>query len=242
MRLDFSEVLHYWPVFLHGFLLTCAISALALVPSVALGAAIAVGRLSRHRVMAGAMLILIEVIRDLPFMVILFVMYYLPPAFGLRLPAFWIGVLTLSIYSAAYFAEIIRGAILSVPRGQMDSAQATGMSQYQALRHVIFPQMMGYFLPPATNQAIMIVKDSSILSTITVTELTMSGNIVMTYTVAPVEIFVIVTALYWVVCAALSQAGARLEARVQRRVRRPARQVSITADSAKAAMLGRDLS
>jgi len=239
MRLDFSAVLHYWPVFLHGFLLTLAASVLALAPSVALGAAIALGRLSRLRLMAVAMLMLIEAIRDLPFMVILFVMFYLPPAFGLRLPAFWIGVFTLSIYSGVYFAEIIRGAVLSVPRGQMDSARATGMSQYQALRHVVFPQMMGYFLPPATNQAIMLVKDSSVLSTITIAELTMSGRIVMTYTVAPVEIFIIITALYWLICAAVSQAGKRLEARLQQRVRRPNGHPAVNAVSAKAAMLGR---
>ncbi len=184
---------------------------------------------------------LIEAIRDLPFMVILFVMFYLPPAFGLRLPAFAVGVFTLSVYSAAYFAEIIRGAILSVPRGQMDSARATGMSRYQALRYVVFPQMMGYFIPPATNQAIMIIKDSSILSTITVSELTMSGRIVMTYTVAPIEIFVVITALYWLICAAVSHTGKRLEARLQRRVRRPAKQKVVNADAVKAATPGRDL-
>ena len=159
MKFDFGIVLQYWPVILSGFVLTLIASGLALVLSLVLGTLMAIGRLSRNRLMAGATLMLVEVIRDLPFMVILFMTFYLLPAVGLRLPAFEVGVLTLSLYAAAYYAEIIRGAVLSVPRGQMDLARATGMSRNQAFRHVIFPQMMGYFLPPATNQAIMIVKD-----------------------------------------------------------------------------------
>jgi ABC-type amino acid transport system permease subunit len=147
-------------------------------------------------------------------MVILFIMFYMLPACGIRIPAFAVGVLTLGLYGAAYYSEIIRGAILSVPRGQMDSARATGMSRNQAFRHIIFPQMMGYFVPPATNQAIMIVKDSSILSTITVLELTMSAKVVMTYTYAPIEIFVVITVLYWLMCTGLSHIGSWLETRL----------------------------
>jgi polar amino acid transport system permease protein len=212
---DFTTVFQYWPVILSGFLLTLLVSGLSLVFSLILGTVLALGRLSRNQTMVGLTSVLVEVFRDLPFMIILFLMFYLPPALKLRFPAFEVGVFTLSIYAAAYYAEIIRGAILSVPRGQMDSARATGMSRNQAFRYVVFPQMVGYFLPPATNQAIMIVKDSSILSTITVTELTMSGKIVMTFTSAPIEIFVVISVLYWLICAGVSRAGMWLERRLR---------------------------
>src|SRR5262249_5040317 len=127
MRLDFSAVAENWPVILHGFLLTLTVSALALLLGLALGTVLAIGRLSASRLTAVSALALIEVIRDLPFMVILFMMFYLLPALGLRLPALETGIFTLGLYAAAYFAEIIRGAILSVPKGQMDSALALGM-------------------------------------------------------------------------------------------------------------------
>jgi His/Glu/Gln/Arg/opine family amino acid ABC transporter permease subunit len=215
MTLDFSSIAQYWPVFAEGLFLTLAASLLALAIALALGAVLAVCRLSRSRLASSAALVFVEVMRDLPFMVLVFLIFYLLPALDIRLPPFEVGVLTLGLYEAAYFAEIIRGAILSVPKGQMESARAIGMSRAQAFRHVIFPQMMGYFLPPVTNQAVMVVKDSSILSTITVVELTMSGRIVVTYTVAPIEIFLIISILYWLICSGLSRAGAWLERALQ---------------------------
>ncbi len=219
MTLDFLSVVQYWAVFAKGLALTLAASLLALAMALALGAGLALGRLSRRRLVSGAALALIEVIRDLPFMVLVFLVFYLLPAAEIRLPAFGVGVLTLGIYESVYFAEIVRGAILSVPKGQMDSARAIGMSRTQAFRYVIFPQMMGYFLPPATNQAVMVVKDSSILSTITVAELTMSGRIAVTYTVAPIEVFLVISILYWLICSGVSRAGAWLERALQPHVR-----------------------
>jgi His/Glu/Gln/Arg/opine family amino acid ABC transporter permease subunit len=223
MTFDFLSVAQYWAVFAEGLYLTLAASLLALALALALGAVLALGRLSRRRLVSGAALVFIEVVRDVPFMVLVFLVFYLLPTIEIRLPAFGVGVLTLGVYEAVYFAEIIRGAILSVPKGQMDSARAIGMSRAQAFRYVIFPQMMGYFLPPATNQAVMVVKDSSILSTITVAELTMSGRIAVTYTVAPIEIFLVISILYWLICSGVSRTGAWLERTLQPHLRsRPA--------------------
>jgi polar amino acid transport system permease protein len=85
------------------------------------------------------------------------------------------------------------------------------MSKGQALRYIVFPQMLGYLLPPATGQAVLVIKESSVLSTITVAELTMAGQIVQGYTYAPVEVFLIVTVLYWALCSGVSRAGLFLE-------------------------------
>jgi len=212
MKFDYSVLATYWVLIVRGVGITIAVSALALLLAPALGAGIALARLARNPAVRWLAAAYVELGRNLPFMVIAFLFFFGLPAYGIRWPEFVVGVLALSIYAAAYFAEIIRGAILSVPKGQMESARAIGMSRLQALRHVIFPQMMGYFLPPATNQAIMVVKESSILSTITVTELTMAGQIIQGYTYAPIEVFAMVSVAYWVICGAVTRAGRHLEA------------------------------
>lgn len=155
-----------------------------------------------------------EIERDLPFIVLLFLVFYLLPVLGVKLAPLVVGVITLSIYGAAYFAEIIRGAIQSVPKGQMEAARSTGMSRLQAFRHVIVPQMMSYFIPPATNQAILVVKESAVLSTITVAELTMAGQVVQGYTYSPIEVFALISVFYWILCTLFSRAGAWLESYV----------------------------
>ena len=215
MRFDYSILVTYWPIVLKGIGFTIAFSALTIVIAPIVGIGVAQARLSRNRLARVLAASYIEVGRNLPFMVILFLFFFGLPAYGIRLPEFVVGLAALSLYAAAYFAEIIRGAILSVPKGQMESARAVGMSRLQALRYVVFPQMMGYFLPPATNQAIMVVKESSILSTITVTELTMAGQIIQGYTYSPIEVFAMVSVAYWVICAAVSRSGMKLEAALQ---------------------------
>ena len=215
MGFDTAVFVAHWPLLVDGLGLTLAASALGLVLAVAVGVIVAAARLSRSRAFNAAATAYIEFVRNIPFMVLLFLIFYVLPAYGLRLPAFMVGVIGLGVHAGGYFAEIIRGAILSVPKGQMESARAIGMSHTRALRHVIFPQMMGYFIPPATSQVVMIVKESSILSTITVTELTMAGQVIMGYTYAPIEIFVILTVIYWVICNIVSRVGTALESALQ---------------------------
>lgn len=215
MSFDYSIIVTYWPIIVKGIGFTIALSALAILVAPVLGTAIAMARLSRIRAVRAIAGTYVEIGRNLPFMVILFLFFFGLPAYGIRLPEFVVGLTALCLYTAAYFAEIIRGAILSVAKGQMESARACGMSRFQALRHVIFPQMMSYFLPPATSQAIMVVKDSSILSAITVTELTMAGQIIQGYTYSPIEVFVTVSICYWVICTTVSRVGSKLEAALQ---------------------------
>lgn len=215
MTFDWAILAEYWPVILRGLGITIASSVIGIACGLIVGLLIALLRMSRNRGASLCAAAYIELGRNLPFMIIAFLIFYGLPRWGLNMPAFVVGSIALSLYAGAYFAEIIRAAILSVPKGQMESARATGMSRTQALRHVIFPQMMGFFLPPATNQAIMVVKESSILSTITVTELTMAGQIIQGYTYSPVEAFVTAAVLYWLICSAVSRLGARLEISLQ---------------------------
>jgi His/Glu/Gln/Arg/opine family amino acid ABC transporter permease subunit len=217
MAFDFSVLSSYWTLILHGLALTIAASCLGLVLALIVAGLVLLARLAPNRGAAYAALAFVEIMRDLPFMVVLFLIFYLLPAIGMRLPAFAIGVVTLGLYAAAYFSEIMRGAIESVPRGQMDCALALGMSRIQALRYVIAPQALGYFLPPATNQAITVIKESSILSTITVAELTMAGQVVQGYTYSPIEVFAVISLLYWLMCTGMARIGRALEKTVARR-------------------------
>lgn len=215
MTFDFSILAEYWPVILRGLGFTLVSSMVGLVCGLLVGLAVALLRLSRTRALSLIAAAYVELGRNLPFMIIAFLIFFGLPRWGIHLPALIVGAVALSLYAGAYFAEIIRASILSVPKGQMESARAIGMSRRQALRHVIFPQMMGYFLPPATNQTIMVVKESSILSTITVAELTMAGQIIQGYTYSPIEAFVTAAVLYWMICAAVSRLGGKLESTLQ---------------------------
>jgi His/Glu/Gln/Arg/opine family amino acid ABC transporter permease subunit len=214
MTFDAHVLRDYWPMFMSGLSLTIRIAMIAPALALVFGALLALIRLSRNKLLASGVMAFSEVVRDLPFIVLLFLVFYLLPVLGIKLPPLFVGIITLSVYGAAYFSEIIRGAVQSVPKGQMEAARSMGMSHLQAFRHIIVPQMMGYFLPPATSQAILVVKESAVLSTITVAELTMAGQVVQGYTYSPIEVFALISVLYWILCTLVSRAGIWLEFRV----------------------------
>jgi polar amino acid transport system permease protein/putative glutamine transport system permease protein len=191
---------------------TLALFVLSLAASLALGAVVALARLARSRVVAWSAAAYIEFVRNIPFMILVFLVFFVLPFYGVRIPAFEVGVTALTIYGGAYFAEIIRAAILAVPRGQLEAARALGMSYGQAMRRIILPQTPSFLIPPATNQAIMLIKETAVLSTITVGELTMAAQIVQGYTYSPIEVFFAISLLYWIACTAIAHAAKRLEA------------------------------
>ena len=176
MSFDFHVLIDNWETLAKGFWLTIVICSTALVLALAGGVLLALGRLSRLWGLNYLSIGYIELFRNIPFMIQIFLWYYVLPFVGFRFPTFIVGIIALSAFASAYYAEIIRGAIQSVPKGQLESARAVGMSYFQAMQHIVFPQMMGYLIPPATNQSTSLIKESSLLSTITVMELTMSAG------------------------------------------------------------------
>jgi polar amino acid transport system permease protein len=153
------------------------------------------------------------------------------------MPAEVVGVLALALYSSVYYAEIMRAGIAAVPRGQAESARAIGMSHTQALRNVVFPQMWPIVLPPVANQTMSLVKESSILATITVSEMTMSALMVQGITFRPFEVFIMITILYWALNETIAFSVRRLEKRLQKRHSRQATtaaQGAATAESLEA--------
>jgi len=220
MDLDFATLWNHRLIFAEGFATTVLVCAAGTALALAGGLVLGIARLSRHPALSGAAIGYVEVSRNLPFMVLLFLMFFGLPVLGAHLPAYLIGTLALALYGSAYFGEIYRAAILSVPRGQWDSAEALGMIRWRILRSVVLPQAMGFFIPPATNQAIMLLKESAVLSVITVVELTMAGHVVTGYTYRPIEIFVLIAILYWALTALVARAGRLLEARAERHLQK----------------------
>ena len=124
-------------------------------------------------------------------------LFYVLPFYGIRIPANIVGIIGLALFGSVYYAEIIRAGIDAIPRGQLESARSIGMSHWQSMTNIVLPQTMRIILTPIGNQTLSLVKESSILSTITVQELTMSALIVQGQTFRPFEVFIVITLLYW---------------------------------------------
>jgi His/Glu/Gln/Arg/opine family amino acid ABC transporter permease subunit len=235
MKLDPFVIIDNWRLIAEGFLTTVAICLVAAALGFALGIVLALIRLSRVKVLALIVTAYIEVFRNIPFLIQVFLLYYGLPFYGLMLPAWLVGTVALTLYAGAYYSEVVRGAINSVAKGQLESARAVGMSRLQAMRHVIFPQMLAYFVPPAANQTMSLVKESALLSTITVTEMTMAALRIQGIAFSPFEVLITIALLYWAINATLGWSMSGLQLRLQP-YRRP-RPVAVIA--APAPLVGR---
>lgn len=213
MNLDYSIFIDYGPRILLGFWLTIKIVVFAIALGLPFGILLALARRSRLRLLSWAALGFIEVFRNTPFIIQVFLLYYVLPFYGLRLPAEQVGVLALAAFGSAYFAEVIRGGIDAVPAGQLESARAIGMSDLQAMRHIVLPQSLAIILPPLTNQMLSLIKESAILSTITVQEMTMTAIRVQGETFRPFEAFIMIALLYWVLNEVVATGMRALERR-----------------------------
>jgi len=196
MGLNIDVIRENLPLFLEGLGVTMLISVVAIPAAIMLGAIVALCRLSSLKILRTGALCYLEILRNVPFMIQVFLIYYLLPFYGFRFPAYVVGIIGLSIYASSYFSEIIRAAILSLPTGQLESARSMGMSKLQAMIHIVLPQLPPYIVPPFINQSSTLIKDTAILSTITVQELTMATQRVQQESYDFVEPLVFAAALY----------------------------------------------
>lgn len=213
MSLDINIFINYWPEIGQGFLVTIMITIGALLVGLPLGLALALARLADLRVVRWPAIACIEVIRNTPFMIQVFLIFYVLPFYGIRMPSWLVGIISLGIFSSVYYAEIVRAGIESVPRGQMEAARATGMSYARGMRYIVFPQMLGFVLPPTANQTLSLVKESAILSTITVSEMTYTALRIQGETFSPFEVFLMIAALYWLLNEVIATVIRHLERR-----------------------------
>ncbi len=193
---EWQIVLKYFPVLAKGAVMTVELTALAILFGTALGLGIALAKISRNLVVARLAQLYTWLWRGTPLLLQLFVIYYGLPEVGLTLNPFQAAVLGLSLNAGAYVSEIIRGAIQSIERGQTEAARSLGMSYFQAMYRVILPQAFRRMLPPLGNEFIAMLKDSSLVATISMVDLMRTAQQMYAATFRPVEIFLATGVLY----------------------------------------------
>lgn len=210
---NWDAVWAYRVTFWNGWLTTIAISAAALVLSTLLGVLVALARRSHLLPLRSLALVFVEIVRGTPLIVQIFILYYVvSDRIGLQ-DRFVAGVLILSIFAAAYIAEMIRAGIESVGASQLESARAIGLNTFQTYRHVIFPQALRQTLPPLAGQFASLIKDSSLLFVIGVREFTHSAEQVNSATYSTLESFLPLAVGYLVLTLPISLCARGLEHR-----------------------------
>lgn len=216
MELDFSPVWSGWGDLLRGALVTVEITAVSLLLGCLLGLLIGIGRLNpQRRILYRVCTAYVAAIRGTPLLVQLFILFFGLPQFGIMLPAFVCGMLGLGIYSAAYVSEIVRGAIQSVDRGQMEAARSIGMSTGQAMRAVILPQAIVRMIPPLGNEFIALIKNSALVSLLTIHDLMHEGQKIISVSYRSLEVYLAIAVIYFILTGLTTLALGRLEVRLR---------------------------
>ncbi|MDQ7843375.1 MAG: amino acid ABC transporter permease [Armatimonadota bacterium] len=198
---------------LQGLEATVVLGVGVMVLGTLLGAVLALMRLARRRPVAVPAAGFVELFRDTPLIMQMFFMFFGLPALGIRLPSLMAATLAMTFFASANAAEIIRGAIQSIPHGQMEAARSLGLSYLASMRLVIVPQAVRRMIPPMMGLFTTLIKDTSLAAIINVFELTTAARQVVERTLASFEIWLVAAALYFAVCYPVSVASQRLEQR-----------------------------
>ncbi|MCW2800593.1 MAG: transporter substrate-binding protein [Aeromicrobium sp.] len=195
---------------------TIPITIISFAIGLVLAVAAALGRISGDRIFSGIARVYISIIRGTPLLVQLFIVFYGLPEIGVKLSPWTSAILALSLNVGGYAAEVVRSAILSVPKGQFEAASTVGMGYWQTLRRIVFPQAARTAVPPLSNTLISLLKDTSLLAVVTVTELTRQAQFAAANSSAYLPLYALAAFYYWVVCFGLSSVQGRLETRLNR--------------------------
>ena len=193
---NFRVIFEYLPLFLRCFWATVWLSGVSLVGALVVGILACGLRLSRSRFMSWSAGAYIESIRATPLLVQIYFFYFGLPSLGVQVSETFTGVTALTLNSGAYMAEIIRAGVQSIPHGQVE---AYGFNYFQRMRYLILPQALGATVPPLLGQAIVLVKDSALLSLISIMELTRAGQILNSERFMPAEGFLTTAVFYLVI-------------------------------------------
>ena len=214
---DFSFLWAYRGLILTGLGVTIAYTIATILLGLLVGLVTGLLRLSRNPVITAPLVAYVEIFRCTPLLVQIIWFYYaLPVVLGIDIPAPVAAILVLSLYTGAFYAEIIRGGVNSIERGQWDAARAIGMRRRQVMRHVILPQAVKRMIPPFMNQSIIQLKNTSLVSTIAVADLLYEGTIITAATYRPLEVYTMVAVIYFSVLFPLTLAAQHVEHRLAR--------------------------
>lgn len=212
--MDFQLIADSLPFLIQGAVLTLQVTVISLVAGTILGTLLALARLSPLKPLSWLATAYIELIRGTPLLVQIFLIYFgLPQITGVNLEPFPAGVLAFSLNSAAYVAEIMRSGIQGVPRGQTEASLSLGFSPRDTMRYIVLPQAFRRVLPPLVNEALNLLKNTSLLSSIALVELTRAGQIVAARSYKPFEMYLAIALVYLAMTLVLSFFSSRLEQR-----------------------------
>ncbi len=214
---NFVAVLNDADLLLIGLINTLKVTALSLAFGVPLGLTLALGRLSRLRLLSLPAAFIVEFFRTTPPLVQLFWFFFaLPILIDVRMTPFIAAIVTFSIQSSAFFAEVFRGGILSIDKGQWEGAKAIGMSYRQSLQRIILPQAVKRMIPAFMERSIELLKTTTLVSTVAYADLMFEANDLAQKTFRPLEVYTVVAVIYLILISSFSQISIAVERRLAR--------------------------
>lgn len=208
VQLNFNQLWRYQDEFLHGVSLTLLLTLVATVAGLAIGLVCAAAAGSRFAALRLLVRSYVEVIRNTPALIQLFLIFFVLPYAGLRLPPIYAAATALSIYMGAYATEIIRGGLASIPRSQVEAGQCLGLSRWQVFRHVILPPALRNIYPSITSQIVLLLLGTSLASQVSASELFHAAAFVESRTFRSFEVYAVVCAIYFILVLAFRLAFA----------------------------------
>lgn len=209
----YSDIVLYGPGFLEASWVVLLITVATIVLSWVFGLVAVLGKRSNFVVLRAIASFYVWFIRGTPALIQVFIIYFGLPQVGINPSPFMAGVIALGLNSGAYVAEIIRSGLLAIPQGQFESSQALGMSHPETMVRIVLPQVFRIILPPLTNEAIAALKNTSLLSTITVVDLTLYAQTIISTTFRPFQFFIATAVIYLVMTTLLTQLSSWMERR-----------------------------
>lgn len=196
--MDATIIIDSLPSLLKATLMTIFLAAISIIIALVIGFFTAIVRIVKVRILNGVASTYVSIIRGTPLLVQIFVIYYGFPQIGITLDPISSGILALSLNAGAYLSESFRASILAVDNGQMEASMSMGMTYSQALLRIILPQSLRIAIPTLSNSFIVLIKDTSLVSVITVTELLQMSSLIIAKTFEPLPIYLVAAAIYWV--------------------------------------------
>jgi len=207
------------PFFITGLWMTIAVSAISLAAGTLIGFFLGILRTRPNRLFRYLIGAWVDVIRGTPFLVQIFIVFFILPEFGIHLDAFPAAILALTNLGACFICEIVAAGIRSVPWGQKEAASSSGLTEWQQLRYVVMPQAMRTILPPLVGQYVLLIKDSSVVSVIGVTDVTRVGWLTVQRIPHGLMVFGLVGLLYFIICYPLIRLSNLLEKKMAKGTR-----------------------
>ena len=214
MAFYFGRLVEIFPFFLKGLWMTVQVAFISLIACTFIGFVLGIFRAGKNILIKRLIGVYVSFVRGTPFVVQIFIIFFILPEWGIQLEAFDAALLAMAIMGSAFICEIVAGGIESIPRGQWEAATSSGLSLFQQLRFVIVPQSMKVILPPLVGQYVLLIKDTSVISVIGVMELTRVGWLTVVRIPEGLMVFSLVGALYFVISYPLILLSNYLEKRM----------------------------